>query len=200
MQPEASISRCSWCGSHDDYIAYHDDEWGVPVTNDVKLFELLTLEGAQAGLSWLTILRKREGYRNAFAQFDPVKVSRFSESRIAKLREDPGIVRNRLKIQSTVGNAQAFLKIVNQYGSFASFIWRYVDGVPVQNAFRSIKDMPAQTPLAQRISKDLKKAGFKFVGPTIVYAFMQSAGMVNDHVATCFRHAEVARYAAKPVV
>ena len=197
---EDSLPRCSWCGAHDDYIEYHDTEWGVPVTDDRDLFEFLTLEGAQAGLSWLTILRKREGYRKAFANFDAVKVAAYDDTIIQRLLEDPSIVRNKLKVHSTVTNAAAFLNVVEQHGSFAAYIWDFVDGIPIQNGYSSMGDLPAKTPLAERISKDLKKRGFRFVGPTIVYAFMQAAGLVNDHVVDCFRHSEVRRLGIKPVL
>jgi len=184
--------RCGWCGDDPLYVAYHDLEWGVPVFDDRTLFEFVILEGAQAGLSWSTILKKREGYRRAFADFDPEKVARFSEKKVAKLLADPGIVRNRLKVVSAVSNARAFLEIQEEKGSFSDYIWAFVDGTPIQNRWRSLSDIPATTPLAGTISNDLKKRGFRFVGPTIVYAHMQATGMVNDHVVGCFRHREVA--------
>jgi len=184
--------RCGWCGDDPLYVAYHDLEWGVPVFDDRTLFEFVILEGAQAGLSWSTILKKREGYRRAFADFDPEKVARFSEKKVAKLFADPGIVRNRLKVASAVSNARAFLEIQEEKGSFSDYIWAFVDGTPIQNRWRSLSDIPATTPLAGTISNDLKKRGFRFVGPTIVYAHMQATGMVNDHVVGCFRHREVA--------
>jgi DNA-3-methyladenine glycosylase I len=185
-------TRCGWCGSDPLYIAYHDEEWGVPVVDDRVLFEFLVLEGAQAGLSWLTILRKREGYRRAFAGFDPAKVARFDRKRIEKLLADPGIVRNRLKVESAVSNAAAFLAVQEAHGSFAAYIWDFVDRRPIQNRWRALTELPAKTPLAEAISKDLKRRGFRFVGPTIVYAHMQATGMVNDHLVDCFRHREVA--------
>lgn len=185
--------RCSWAGSDPDYVRYHDDEWGVPVHDDVRLFEMLILEGAQAGLSWSTILRKREGYRRAFRGFDPKKVARMTEADQARLLLDEGIVRNRAKISSTVGNAKAFLAIQKEHGSFDAWLWGYVDGRPVQGRPASMKDVPASTDLAVRISKDLKKKGFRFVGPTIVYAYLQAVGVVNDHVAGCYRQKEVAK-------
>lgn len=185
--------RCSWAGSDPDYVRYHDDEWGVPVHDDVRLFEMLILEGAQAGLSWSTILRKREGYRRAFRGFDPKKVARMTEADQARLLLDEGIVRNRAKISSTVGNAKAFLAIQKEHGSFDTWLWGYVDGRPVQGRPTSMKDVPASTDLAVRISKDLKKKGFRFVGPTIVYAYLQAVGVVNDHVAGCYRQKEVAK-------
>jgi len=174
-------------------VEYHDVEWGVPVFDDRALFEFLTLEGAQAGLSWLTILRKREGFRRAFADFDPQVVARFDDIRVARLLEDPSIVRNRLKVESTVTNAQAFLAVQHEFGSFSDYVWAFVDGQPIQNRWHALADIPATTPLAETISKDLKTRGFRFVGPTIVYAHMQATGMVNDHLVDCFRHQEVAR-------
>ncbi|HSO23663.1 MAG TPA: DNA-3-methyladenine glycosylase I [Chondromyces sp.] len=187
-------TRCGWCGSDPLYIAYHDEEWGVPVVDDRVLFEFLVLEGAQAGLSWLTILRKREGYRRAFEGFDPAKVARFDRKRIEKLLADPGIVRNRLKVGSAVSNAAAFLAVQEAHGSFAAYIWDFVDRRPIQNRWRTLAELPAKTPLAEAISKDLKRRGFRFVGPTIVYAHMQATGMVNDHLVACFRHREVAEH------
>lgn len=182
--------RCEWAGTDPLYVAYHDEEWGAPVHDDRMLFEFLTLEGAQAGLSWITILRKREGYRTAFAGFDPLKVARFTPKRVAKLLENPNIVRNRLKVESTVTNAQAFLKVQDEFGSFDTYIWRFVDGKPIVNRFKAMKDIPANTDLSDTISKDLKKRGFRFIGSTIVYAHMQATGMVNDHVTSCFRYNE----------
>ena len=183
--------RCAWVGEESLYTTYHDDEWGLPCYDDQTLFEFLTLEGAQAGLSWITILRKRENYRRRFAGFDPVKVARFSQKKIDTLLLDPGIVRNRLKVESTVTNAQAFLKIQEQHGSFSDYLWHYVDGEPVTNHWRTIKQVPASTPLSDQLSKDLKKAGFRFVGTTICYAYMQAIGLVNDHTTDCFRHEQV---------
>lgn len=191
------MERCAWVTSDPDYIAYHDREWGVPVFDDRLLFEFLVLEGAQAGLSWLTILKKRAAFRRAFAGFDPEKVAAFDDARIAALLSDPGIVRNRLKIESAVQNARAFLKVKEEFGSFAAYIWRFVDGAPRQNAWRRQEDVPAQTPESQAMSRDLYRRGFRFVGPTICYAFMQAVGMVNDHIVTCFRHIEVAEMAAR---
>jgi DNA-3-methyladenine glycosylase I len=180
------------------YVAYHDREWGVPVRDDRTLFEFLILEGAQAGLSWRTILRKREGYRAAFAGFDPAEVARFDEGKIAELLTDPGIVRNRRKVEAAVGNARAFLAVQEERGSFAGYIWSFIDGRPVQNRWRWLEEIPATTPLAATISKDLRARGFRFVGPTIVYAHMQATGMVNDHLVSCFRHAEVAELGGTP--
>jgi len=185
------VNRCSWCGNDPLYVAYHDQEWGVPVYDDRTLFEFLTLEGAQAGLSWSTILKKREGYRSAFDGFDAEKVARYDGIKISALLTDPGIVRNQLKIGSAVTNAQAFLKIQGEWGSFSDYLWSFVDGRPIQNARRSLAEIPAKTPLAEVLSKDLKKRGFRFVGPTIIYAHMQATGMVNDHLVTCFRYPEI---------
>jgi len=185
-------TRCTWCGVDPLYVAYHDDEWGVPVHDDQILFEFLILEGAQAGLSWSTILNKRQGYREAFDGFDPAKVACYGERRIAQLLTNPGIVRNRLKVRSAVSNAQAFLVVQEEWGSFSDYIWSFVDGVPIQNHWSSLTEIPASTPLAETISKALKKRGFRFVGPTIVYAHMQATGMVNDHVVDCFRYREIA--------
>lgn len=183
--------RCSWAGSDPDYIAYHDREWGVPLHDDRLLFEFLILEGAQAGLSWITILRRRAGYRRAFAGFDPSIVAGFDQLKQSELMADAGIIRNRLKISSTVTNAQAFLKIQSEFGSFDSYLWRFVDGKPLQNARRTLADVPASTPLSDVLSKDLKKRGFRFVGSTICYALMQAVGMVNDHTIDCFRWKEL---------
>ena len=186
-----AIERCSWCGDDPLYVAYHDEEWGVPVYDDHTLFEFLILEGAQAGLSWSTILKKREGYRAAFDGFDPAIVARYDERKTSELLADPGIVRNRLKVASAVSNAQAFLAVQEERGSFSNYIWGFVDGAPIQNEWRALAEIPAKTPLAETISKDLKKRGFRFVGPTIVYAHMQATGMVNDHVVGCFRYPEI---------
>jgi len=184
-----ALTRCRWAeGVSLGYIEYHDKEWGVPVFDDQVQFEFLLLEGAQAGLSWSTILNKREGYRKAFADFDPLKVARFTQKRIEKILLDPGIVRNRLKVQSAVSNAKAFLAVQKEFGSFSKYIWGFVDGKPIQNNFRKDGDIPATSPESDALSKDLKKRGFKFVGSTIMYAHMQATGLVNDHVAACFRH------------
>ncbi len=183
------IKRCAWAeGGTADYIAYHDEEWGVPLRDDRGQFEFLILEGAQAGLSWSTILNKREGYRRNFADFDPAKVARFTPKRIERILKDPGIVRNRLKVESAVSNARAFLKVQKEFGSFSDYIWAFVDGTPQQNRFRKDSDVPATSPDSDAISKDLKKRGFRFVGSTIVYAHMQATGLVNDHVTGCFRY------------
>jgi DNA-3-methyladenine glycosylase I len=184
-----AVTRCKWAeGVNLDYIEYHDKEWGVPVYDDQVQFEFLILEGAQAGLSWSTILNKREGYRKAFAGFDPVKVARFTQRRIEKLLLDPSIVRNRLKVNSTVTNAKAFLAVQKEFGSFSEYIWGFVGGKPLQNKFKKDGDIPATSPQSDALSKDLKKRGFKFVGSTIIYAHMQATGMVNDHVVSCFRY------------
>ena len=182
--------RCRWVADGDtEYIRYHDKEWGRAVHDDRLLFEMLTLEGAQAGLSWLTILRKRAGYRNAFAGFDPRRVARFGAARKARLLQNPGIVRNRLKIDSTVTNARAFLAVQREFGSFDRFLWAFVDGQPVVNRLRGNQGLPARTDLSDRISKELKKRAFRFVGSTIIYAYLQAVGVVNDHMRGCFRYA-----------
>lgn len=183
--------RCGWCGSDPLYVVYHDEDWGVPVHDDRLLFEMLILEGAQAGLSWLTILKKRENYRKAFHRFDCEKIAACTQQDIDRLLNDPGIVRNRLKIEAAIKNAQAALKIKEEFGSLDTFLWRYVDGVPVQNALTSLSDIPARTEQSDAMSKDLKQRGFSFIGSTICYAFMQSVGMVNDHLTRCFRHQEL---------
>jgi len=186
--------RCQWGTSDPAYLAYHDEEWGVPVHDDNRLFEMLILEGAQAGLSWLTILKKRENYRAAFDRFDPEKVAHYGPTEVQRLLENPGIVRNRLKIESAIRNARVFLSVQAEFDSFDAFIWRYVDSAPKQNAWTSLSQIPAQTETSDALSKDLKKKGFKFVGSTICYAFMQSVGMVNDHVTDCFRYDQVQTY------
>lgn len=185
------ITRCEWAGTDPLYVAYHDNEWGVPVHDDRILFEFLILEGVQAGLSWITILRKRDAYRIAFDHFDPAKVARYDEEKIGHLLANKGIVRNRRKIESAVRNARHFLEVQEKYGSFDSYIWNFIDGIPIQNSWNSVSELPPFTPLGEKISRDLKKRGFNFVGPTIVYSFMQAVGMVNDHIVTCFRHAEL---------
>ena len=189
-----SMTRCEWVGSSRPLdIEYHDLEWGVPVRDDRRLFEFLLLEGAQAGLSWSTILKKREGYRRAFADFDVERIARFNRRSVERLMRDAGIVRNRLKVTSAIDNARALLRLQAAEGSFASYIWDFVDGVPVQNAWRTLSDIPAQTPTSETMSKELRERGFRFVGPTICYAFMQAAGLVNDHTVDCFRYPEVRR-------
>ncbi len=184
-------TRCGWCGDDPLYVTYHDEEWGVPVTDDKKLFEFLILEGAQAGLSWITILKRREGYRKAFADFDVEKVARFSEKKIEKLLTDPGIIRNRLKVISAVGNAKAFIKVQKEFGSFYNYAMQFVNHSPINNRRKTLSDIPAETTESKAFSVDLKKRGFRFVGPTIVYAHMQAVGMVNDHLVDCFRHKHV---------
>jgi len=180
--------RCPWVDlTKPDYVAYHDEEWGVPIHDDRRLFEFLTLEAAQAGLSWYTILRKREGYRRAFADFDPVKVARFTQQKVEALMLDPGIVRNQMKIEAAVGNARRFLEVQAEFGSFDRYIWGFVNGKPIVNRPKSLEDYPSRTPLSDTISKDLKTRGFRFVGSTIVYAHMQATGMVDDHSVDCFR-------------
>ena len=186
------LTRCKWAeGGNLDYIRYHDEEWGVPVYDDRVHYEFLILEGAQAGLSWSTILNKRDGYRKAFADFDPAKVARFTEKRVARLLENPAIVRNRLKVTSAVTNAKAFLKVQKEFGSFSDYIWDFVGGKPIQNRFRRDNEIPATSPESDALSKDLKSRGFKFVGSTIIYAHMQATGLVNDHVTGCFRYKPV---------
>ncbi|WP_195983882.1 DNA-3-methyladenine glycosylase I [Clostridium sp. D33t1_170424_F3] len=183
-------TRCDWVGDLPIYVEYHDNEWGRPVHDDQRLFEMLILEGMQAGLNWITVLKKREAFREAFDGFDPDKVARYGEEKIQALLENKGIIRNRLKVNAAVTNARAFLKIQETYGSFDAFIWAYVDGTLIQNHWETMEDIPATTPLSDQISRDLKKRGFKFVGSTIVYAFMQATGMVNDHVKGCFLYQE----------
>lgn len=185
--------RCSWCLGFDQYIRYHDEEWGVPVHDDRIHFEFLILEGAQAGLSWSMILKKREGYRKAFADFDPAKVARFTEARLEKILLDPGIVRNRLKVYAAVNNAKQFLKIQKEFGSFDRYIWQFVGGKPIVNKRKSLKEVVATTPESDALSKDLIKRGFKFVGSTVIYAHMQACGLVNDHVVDCFRYKTVGK-------
>jgi DNA-3-methyladenine glycosylase I len=185
------LERCPWAAINELEAAYHDTEWGVPVHDDRRFFEFLILEGAQAGLSWDTILKKRDNYRRAFAGFDPEKVARFGKRDVTRLMNDSGIVRNRLKIESSISNARAFLAVQKEFGSFDRYIWQFVDGKPVRNRRRNFKQVPASTPQSDAMSKDLKKRGFRFVGSTICYAFMQATGMVNDHLVTCFRHQEL---------
>lgn len=183
--------RCGWCGTDPLYITYHDEEWGVPVYDDATLFEFLLLETFQAGLSWITILRKRENFRIAFDNFDYKKIANYDQKKIDLLLQDSGIIRNKLKVQSAVTNALAFIKIQKEFGSFSKYIWGFVDGKPKQNKLKSMADIPPNTSLSDALSKDLKKRGFKFVGTTVVYAHMQATGMVNDHLVSCFRYTEV---------
>ena len=192
------LVRCSWCGTDELYCAYHDTEWGVPVYDDRTLFEFLLLEGAQAGLSWITILRKRDAYRRAFAEFDPEKVARFNQRKVEALLQDAGIVRNRLKVEAAIKNARAFLAVQEERGSFAQYQWDFVDGTPIVGNYRSTKQIPARTEVSDRFSKDLKRRGFSFVGSTIIYAHMQAVGMVNDHIAECFRQKQVKKAAKAP--
>lgn len=188
---DESLKRCPWCGTDPLYVKYHDEEWGVPVHDDRKLFEFLILEGAQAGLSWITILRKRENYRKAYAGFNAEKVARFGAKDAARLLADAGIVRNRLKIAASITNAKAYLKVQEEFGSFDAYSWRFVNGRPIQNSLKTLKNIPARTPISDAFSKDLKQRGFKFVGSTIIYAHMQAVGMVNDHLMDCFRYRKV---------
>jgi len=182
------IQRCPWCGDDPLYVAYHDREWGVPCHDDQTLFEFLVLEGAQAGLSWITILRKRESYRLAFKGFDPVRVAAYGESDVARLLANSGIVRNRQKVAAAIANAKALIPIQSEFGSFDTYLWQFVNGKQIRNRWRTMNDVPARTPLSDTISRDLKKRGFSFVGSTICYALMQATGMVNDHLLTCHRH------------
>jgi len=191
------MKSCGWGGKHADYVAYHDLEWGVPVTDDRKLFEFLILEGAQAGLSWLTILRRREGYRKAFAGFDPKKVARFDESDVARLLADTGIIRNRLKIRAAIRNARVFLDIQKEFGSFSAYQWRFVGGRPIQNRWERLSQLPANSKISDAFSADLKSRGMGFVGSTVIYSHMQAVGMVNDHLVDCFRYQAVRRLAAR---
>jgi DNA-3-methyladenine glycosylase I len=194
MPPEKT--RCPWPGAHQPlYIAYHDEEWGVPVHDDRTMFEFLILEGAQAGLSWFTILSRREGYRRAYAGFDPERVARFGARDTRRLLADPGIIRNRMKVAASIRNACAFLAVQEEFGTFDAYVWRFVDGRPIQNRWTTIRQLPASTRESERLSLDLKRRGFHFVGPTIVYAHMQATGMVNDHLVSCFRHRHCTRLA-----
>ena len=187
------MKRCVWATGDELYLTYHDTEWGVPVYDDRKLFEMFILEGAQAGLSWLTVLRRRENYRKAFDGFAPHTMAYWDRERIETLRHNPGIIRNRLKIEGARSNARAFLKVVAEYGSFSDFIWSFVNGRTIQNSWKNVQDIPQTTPESDRMSKELKRRGFKFAGPTICYAFMQAVGLVNDHTVDCFRHKELVR-------
>ena len=196
-RPERSVTakelkRCGWGESDPMYLRYHDEEWGVPVHNDRRLFEMLILEGTQAGLSWLIVLRKREEYRKAFDNFDASRIARYTEKRVRKLLLNPGIIRNRLKIAATIDNAKAFLKVQKEFGSFDKFLWSFVGGAPSQNRFKRLREIPSRIPQSDAMSRELKKRGFRFVGSTICYAFMQAVGMVNDHIVSCYRHKEIA--------
>ncbi|WP_167941413.1 DNA-3-methyladenine glycosylase I [Desulfobaculum xiamenense] len=192
MMENDARTRCPWAAKPEIMTRYHDEEWGVPVHDDRRHFEFLVLEGAQAGLSWLTILKRREGYREVFAGFDPQAVAQFDEAHMEALAADSRIIRNRAKIRAAVGNARAFLAVQAEYGSFDAYLWGFVDGRPIVNAWRTQAELPAQTPLSETISKDLKRRGFRFVGPTVMYAHMQAVGLVNDHLVSCFRYAELA--------
>ena len=187
-----ALQRCPWLDlDKPDYVAYHDREWGVPVHDDRKHFEFLTLESAQAGLSWYTVLRKRANYRKAFAEFDPAKVARFNAAKVEQMLQDPGLIRNRRKISAAVENARHFLAVQDEFGSFSAYIWRFVDGEPIVNEFRTLADLPATSRESDALSKDLKSRGFKFIGSTVIYAHMQATGMVNDHVLDCFRRGQI---------
>lgn len=186
----STIKRCSWPGADELYVRYHDEEWGVPEWDDRALFEKLILDGFQAGLSWITILRKRDEFRTAFDQFDPRKIARYNERKIERLLANPGIIRHRGKIEATIGNAKSWIHIMDKEGGFSPFLWDFVDGTPKTNKWRTMKDVPAETEISKKMSKALKQKDFKFCGPTIVYAFMQAVGMVNDHTVACFRHKE----------
>lgn len=185
-------NRCGWAEGHfEDYVKYHDEEWGVPVHDDRTHFEFLILEGAQAGLSWATVLKKREGYRKEFANFDPEKVAKFDEATIQKILQNPGIIRNQLKVRGAVNNAQRFLEVQKEFGSFDNYIWKFVNGKPIVNKWKSMSEVPATSKESDALSRDLKKRGFKFVGSTVIYAHMQACGLVNDHSVSCFRHSQV---------
>lgn len=186
-------TRCEWCGDDSLYVQYHDTEWGVPCYDDQRFFEMLILEGVQAGLSWITVLRKRENYRAAYDGFDAERIAGYDEAKLAELLANPGIIRNRLKVQASVSNARAYLAVQEEFGTFSDYLWRFVDGKPIINHWTSLREIPAETRESQAMSKDMLKRGFRFVGPTICYAHMQSTGMVNDHLVSCFRHAEVNR-------
>jgi len=188
----SDLTRCGWAGTDPLYVAYHDEEWGVPAHDDRTLFEFLILEGAQAGLSWSTILKKRDNYRRAFDGFDPAAVAAYDEARIAALLADPGIVRNRLKVRAAVRNAQSYLRVQQEFGRFDTYVWGFVGGRPIVNHWQSLREVPAETAESRALSQDLQRRGFTFVGPTIIYAYMQAVGMVNDHLVRCFRHAELA--------
>lgn len=194
MSIDKNVKRCKWCeGLYDDYVKYHDEEWGVPVHDDRRHFEFLILEGAQAGLSWSTILKRREGYQKAFADFDPAIVAQYNEKKYEALLQDSSIIRNRLKINSAINNAGKFLEVQKEFGSFDNYIWSFSGGRPVINTWEKMSDIPARTELSDRISKDLKKRGFNFVGSTIIYAHLQATGIVNDHEVSCFRYKELTR-------
>lgn len=186
-----NLHRCGWCGNDSLYVSYHDKEWGVPIYDDHKLFEFLVLETFQAGLSWITILRKRENFRKAFDNFDYIKIANYNNEKFDELIKDAGIIRNKLKIKATISNAQNFIKIQKEFGSFSNYIWKFTNGKPIVNNWKTLDEIPAKTELSDSISKDLKKRGFKFVGSTVIYAHMQATGIVNDHIVNCFRYQEV---------
>ena len=192
-----AVKRCQWCGTDPLYVKYHDEEWGVPVFDDRLLFEFLTLEGAQAGLSWITILRRRQNYIEAFDGFDVEKVARYTKRKVNSLLKNPGIIRNKLKVNSVVANAQAFIEVQEEFGSFSNYQWQFVNGQPIQNKRKTMKDIPARSQISDAFSKDLKKRGFSFVGSTIIYAHMQAVGMVNDHITSCFRYKPVFEFSRK---
>lgn len=187
------MNRCPWCGNDDLYVKYHDEEWGVPVHNDRKHFEFLVLESAQAGLSWITILRKRENYRNLYDNFDPIKIAKYDENKINQLLQNPGIIRNKRKIEASINNAKMFIKIQREFGTFDNYVWSFVDNKPVINHWNNTSEVPAVSELSDRLSKDLKARGFKFLGSTTIYAHLQATGLINDHIKTCFRYTEVAK-------
>lgn len=188
MKPQKELTRCAWCGTDPLYVRYHDEEWGVPVHSDRKMFEFLVLESAQAGLSWITVLRKRAEYKKVFANFDYTKVAKFSTRDVERLLKNPGIIRNRQKIVAAINNAKRFLEVRKEFGTFCAYLWKFVDGKPIQGYRKTLKDIPATTELAETISKDLKRRGFQFMGPTIVYAHMQATGLVHDHIVSCWRY------------
>jgi DNA-3-methyladenine glycosylase I len=187
----SKILRCPWCGDDPLYVKYHDEEWGVPVYSDQRHFEFLVLESAQAGLSWLTILRRREDYRRIYEDFDPFKVARFDDTKIEEMMQDKRIIRNRLKIESSINNARRYLEVCDMFGSFSNYLWNFVDGKPLIGHWEDISEIPAQTSLSEQMSRDLKKRGFKFIGPTIIYSHLQATGLINDHLVSCFRYQEL---------
>jgi DNA-3-methyladenine glycosylase I len=189
--PDHPPQRCPWCEGDDTYVRYHDEVWGVPVHDDQRLFEFLVLETAQAGLSWITILKRQEGYRQAFANYQIEQVAEYSTAKVQQLLQNTGIIRNRKKIEATVNNARRFIEVQKERGTFSNYYWQFTNGLPIQNTWATLAEVPAQTPLSGQISKDLRKRGFQFVGPTVMYAFMQATGMVNDHLTNCFRYSEI---------
>lgn len=191
MEESQKMNRCPWCEKNDLYIKYHDQEWGLPVFDDRRLFEFLILESAQAGLNWLTILKRRENYRKAYNNFDPLKVASYDDNKIAELVSNPGIIRYKRKIEASINNAKCFIDVQHEFGSFSDYIWGFVDFKPIINTFTDLTEIPAQTSLSQKVDEDLKKRGFKFIGPTIIYAYLQAIGIVNDHLQSCFRYKEI---------